>query len=96
MFIGVVSLGVGLYGNEEVSSGSRSLLVSVRQLGHRVLAAKAKMETSPRDAKDREDANTYINSIIDKLDGYVVVNERIGIRWVYKFDCLLFFHSLIL
>ena len=69
--MGVVSLGVGLYGNEEVSAGSRSLLISVRQLGHRVLAARTKIETSPLEAKNREDANTYINSLIDKLDGSV-------------------------
>ena len=62
-------MSVGLFGNEEVSTGSRSMLVSVRQLGHRVLAAKAKIETSPQDAKDREEANTKINSILDKLDG---------------------------
>ena len=69
VFIAVVSMSVGLFGNEEVSTGSRSMLVSVRQLGHRVLAAKAKIETSPQDAKDREEANTKINSILDKLDG---------------------------
>lgn len=67
--VGVLSVGVGLFGNEEVTSGSRPLLGSLRQMGHRIMEAKTKVESTAQDAKDRDDANKFIRSILDKLDG---------------------------
>ena len=69
--MGVLSVGVGLFGNEEVTSGSRPLLGSLRQMGHRIMEAKTKVESTAQDAKDRDDANKFIRSILDKLDGFV-------------------------
>ena len=59
-------MGIGLYGNEGVTNGSRALLISLRQLGHRVVAAKERTDPT-QDIKDMELANTYIHSLGVKL-----------------------------
>lgn len=69
IFVCVLSVGVGLFGNEEVTSGSRSVLGSVRRIAHRIMEAQSTIKSSGQDEQDRSEAVTNIRSIIDKLDG---------------------------
>jgi len=64
----ISAMGVGFYGNEEVSWGSRDLFLSIRGINQHLLSAKAQVKNMNNNKIAKDDANKALQSLIDAID----------------------------